>query len=135
MLTRISFLAPQPLERRPVTVPGLGSCFVRAMSAGERDEFEVAHSKSRNKDFRARLVACTVCDEDGELVFSPADIPALSALPAATLQLLVTMAVEVNRLSEADVKDLEEASGNSPGDRNGNSSSGSRLHLAERSPI
>jgi hypothetical protein len=134
MLTRISFLAPQPLERRPVTVPGLGSCFVRAMSAGERDEFEVAHSKSKNRDFRARLVACTVCDDEGDLVFSAADIPALSALPAATLQPLVAMAVEVNRLSEADVKDLEEASGNLPGDRNGNSSSGSRLHLAERSP-
>ena len=134
MLTRISFLAPQTLERRPVTVPGLGSCFVRAMSAGERDEFEVAHTKGKSRDFRARLVACTVCDEAGELVFSPADIPALSALPAATLQPIVTAAVEVNRLSEADVKDLEEAAGNSPGDRNGNSSSGSRLHLAERSP-
>ena len=134
MLTRISFLAPQPLERRPVTVPGLGSCFVRAMSAGERDEFEVAHSKSRNKDFRARLVASTVCDEDGELVFSVADIPALSALPAATLQPLVAMAVEVNRLSESDVADLEAAGKNSESDRNGNSSSGSPLHLAERSP-
>jgi len=99
MLTRISFLAPQPLEKRPVTVPGLGSCYVRAMSAGERDEFEVAHTKSRNRDFRARLVACTVCDENGDLVFQPADIPALSALPAATLQPLVVAATEVNKLA------------------------------------
>jgi cytochrome c553 len=134
MLTRISFLAPQPLEKRAVVVPGLGSCYVRAMSAGERDEFEVAHSKSRSKDFRARLVACTLCDEDGELVFSAADIPALSALPAATLQPIVAMAVEVNRLSEADVKDLEDAAKNSSSDRNGNSSSASRSHLVEPSP-
>jgi hypothetical protein len=133
MLTRVSFLAPQPLERRPVVVPGLGRCFVRAMSAGERDDFEVAHSKSKNRDFRARLVACTVCDEEGELVFSAADIPALSALPASTLQPLVIAATEVNRLTESDVADLEEASKNSSPDRNGNSSSGSRLHLAERS--
>jgi hypothetical protein len=134
MLTRISFLAPQPLEKRAVVVPGLGSCYVRAMSAGERDEFEVAHSKSRSKDFRARLVACTVCDESGDLVFQPADIPALSALSAATLQPLVTAAVEVNRLSEADVKDLEDAAKNSSSDRNGNSSSASRSHLVELSP-
>jgi len=134
VLTRISFLAPQPLERRPVTVPGLGSCFVRAMSAGERDEFEVAHAKGKSRDFRARLVACTVCDEDGELVFQPADIPALSALPAATLQQLVVAATEVNRLTEGDVKDLEDAAKNSPCDRNGNSSSASPLPLAARSP-
>jgi len=133
MLTRISFLAPQPLERRPVTVPGLGSCFVRAMSAGERDEFEVAHSKGKHRDFRARLVAMTVCDEDGNLAFSPADIPALSALPAATLQPLVVAAVEVNRLTEEDVADLEAAGKNSSSDRNGNSSSGSPSHLAGRS--
>jgi hypothetical protein len=133
MLSRISFLAPQPLERRPVTVPGLGSCFVRAMSAGERDEFEVAHARGKNRDFRARLVACSVCDEGGDLVFEPADIPALSALPAATLQPLVTAAVEINRLTEADVQDLEEASKNSSSDRNGNSSSASRSHLAEPS--
>lgn len=125
MLNRISFLAPQPLERRSVVVPGLGACFVRAMSAGERDEFEVAHSKSRNRDFRARLVASTVCDESGDLVFSAADIPALSALPAATLQPLIAVAVEVNRLTDDDVKDLEEAAGNLSSGRNGNSSSAS----------
>lgn len=130
MINRISFLAPQPLERRPVVVPGLGECFVRAMSAGERDEFEIAHSRSRNKDFRARLVACTVCDEDGVLVFSAADIPALSALPAAVLQPLVAIAVEVNRLSEADISDLEEAAKNSSTSPNGSSCSASRSHLA-----
>jgi hypothetical protein len=134
MLTRISFLAPQPPERRPITVPGLGSCFVRAMSAGERDEFEVAHSKGKSRDFRARLVACTVCDENGDLVFQPADIPALSALPASTLQPLVAMAVEVNRLSEADVADLEAAGKNSSSDRNGNSSSDSPSPSVARSP-
>jgi len=123
MLTRISFLAPQPLEKRPVTVPGLGSCYVRAMSAGERDEFEVAHTKSRNRDFRARLVACTVCDENGDLVFQPADIPALSALPAATLQPLVVAATEVNKLAESDIADLEAAGKNSPSGHNGSSSS------------
>jgi hypothetical protein len=133
MLTRVSFLAPQPLERRPVVVPGLGCCFVRAMSAGERDEFEVAHSKSKNRDFRARLVACTVCDEEGDLVFSAADIPALSALPASTLQPLVLAATEVNRLTEGDVADLEAAGKNSSSDRNGSSSSGSPLPSVGRS--
>jgi len=64
----------------------------------------------------------------------PADIPALSALPAATLQQLVVAATEVNRLTEGDVKDLEDAAKNSPCDRNGNSSSASPLPLAARSP-
>ena len=130
MLTRISFLAPQPLEKRPVFVPGLGACFVRAMSAGERDEFEVAHTKGKNKDFRARLVAATVCDEDGQLVFEPGDIPALSALPAAALQALVVAASEVNKLTDDDVKDLEEAGKNSLSGHNGSSSSDSPLPSA-----
>jgi hypothetical protein len=94
------------------------------MSAGERDEFEVAHSKGKSRDFRARLVACTVCDESGDLIFQLADLPALSALPAATLQPLVIAAYEINRLTEGDVADLEAAGKNSSSDRNGNSSSG-----------
>jgi len=134
MLSRISFLAPQPLEKRPVTVPGLGSCYVRAMSAGERDEFEIAHTKGKSRDLWARLVACTVCDEEGDLVFSPADIPALSALPAASLQALVVAATEVNRLTEGDVADLEAAGKNSSSDRNGNSSSDSPLPSVAPSP-
>ena len=124
MLTRISFLAPQQLERRSIRVPGLGSCFVRAMSAGERDEFEVANTRSKNRDFRARLVTCTVCDENGDLVFTTADIPALSALPATMLQPMIVTATEINRLTESDVADLEAAAKNSSSDRNDNSSSG-----------
>lgn len=124
MLTRISFLAPQPLEKRPVTIPGLGPCYVRAMSAGERDEFEVALNKGKSRDFRARLVAATVCDEEGDLVFSPEDIPALSALPAATLQPLVVAITALNKLGESDIADMEAAGKNSPSGHNGNSSSG-----------
>ena len=64
MITRIAFLSPQPLVRRVVDVPGLGRVFVRAMTAGERDEFEVSHARAK-QDFRARLIAFTACDQEG----------------------------------------------------------------------
>lgn len=106
-LTREAFFAARPPKVLPVDVPELGgAAFVRGMTAGERDQFEAGHLKSKERDFRARLAAATVCDKDGNLLFTPADIPQLSALPAAVLEPLVQSAAVVSKLTPSDIEDL-----------------------------
>jgi hypothetical protein len=107
MLSRDSFLNCAPPKVLAVEVPELtGTAYVRALTAGERDRFEVEHTKSADKDFRARLAAATLCDQEGGLLFAPSDIPRLSALPASVLEPIVQAAVKVNRLGAADIEDL-----------------------------
>jgi hypothetical protein len=79
MTTRESFLQAYAI---PPQVEPVGDAFVRAMTAGEKDRFDLAHTKAEGRDFRARLLAASVCDESGSLLFTEKDIPALSGLPA-----------------------------------------------------
>jgi len=106
MLTRESFFALKP-EVREVKVPALGdSVFVKQMTAGERDRFEAEHVRSGEKDFRARIAAATACDSGGVLIFGPADVAALTDLPAFVLDDVAKAAIDLNRISEADVDEL-----------------------------
>ena len=108
MLSKAEILAARAPQVRVVNVAELGGeVGIKAMTAGERDAFEVAHTKSKDKDFRARLAAATVCDAVGQLLFGPGDIPALSALPASVLEPIVQAAVEVNQLSSQAIEDLK----------------------------
>jgi hypothetical protein len=59
---------------------------------------------------RAKLVARTVVDADGEPVFSQQDVAALGELSAAALDRVFEVA---SRLSGLNEKDLEEMAGNS----------------------
>lgn len=110
-LTREQFLAPAAPRLDSVDVPELGGVVhLRALTAGERDAFEAEHVRRKERDFRARLVAATACDADGVRLFTPADVPALSDLPATTLDPIVKAAVKLNGLSDEDVKELEKNS-------------------------
>ncbi len=115
MLTREQFLAPIDLERVEVPVPELGdSVFVRAMTAGERDRFESEQLQTEGRDFRARLATYTVCDAAGVLLFTPADVPALSGLPASTLSRVADAALKLNSLSAEAVDAAEKNSVTGP---------------------
>lgn len=117
MLTREHFLhfnAALPTEK--VDVPELGGhVYIRTMTAGDRDRFEVQISQTRD-NFRARLVAFTACDEKGARVFDEGDIAMLSKLPANVVQPIAEAALRLNRLTAEAVEDLGKGSDASPSD-------------------
>lgn len=90
--------------KESIEVPGVGTVFVRVMCSGDRDHYEAMFAKSDLKDFRARLIQATACDESGALLFGPKDIPRLSALPFTILQPLATAAIRINKLTEDAVE-------------------------------
>jgi len=119
-LDRKALLEKEKVQIREVDL-GNGNCvYVRQMSGRERDHFEQSLIKQvkNNKgqvesyeqnleDFRAKLVAATVCTAEGDILLQPSDIPTLSKnMSAVTLDKIVKEAQDINKISEADKEEL-----------------------------
>ena len=113
MLTRESFLAGAKAGflEEIVDLPGLGKILVRTMTAELKDHFDLGHAKAGGKHFRSRLMVYSCrCPESGQLLFSEADIPELTSLPAHVIEPLAMPMIRVNKLSDQEREDLEKKS-------------------------
>jgi hypothetical protein len=83
----------------------VGAYFVRELSADLRDVFESYLAKNKDGSpegyagFRARLVAQSLCDAEGKLVFTDADVKQLGDCPADELDPYVEAAIKLNGLN------------------------------------
>lgn len=113
-LNREAILAAEDLPRELVEVPEWGGAvYVRALTGAERDQFEASIVEQRGRDMRmnmrnirAKLVALTVVDEDGQRIFTDDDVAALGGKSAAALDRLFAVAQRLSGLSKEDVEEL-----------------------------
>lgn len=110
LLSRDAILAMKGGRYEDVPAFG-GTVRVAAVSAGARDAFELALQDmpegERRKDFRARLLVMSCIDDDGKPLFTPDDIPVISALEAAAVDPVIEVAMRLNGLSQQDRDTLE----------------------------
>ena len=115
VLTREEILSFNDLSMEIVNVPEWGGDVkVRCLTGGERDELEslVVREKGdgdKNIDlsnFRARLVALSAIDENGNRLFTLDDVKELAKKSAKALDRVFNVA---ERLSALRVKDEEKA--------------------------
>jgi hypothetical protein len=124
ILTRDEILSADDIKRELVAVPEWGGdVYVKAMSGTERDLFESSIVELRGKkqqvnmkDVRAKLAACSICDEKGKRVFTDADVNALAKKSAAALQRVFTVAQRLSGIGDDDVKELAEGLQEAPFD-------------------
>lgn len=117
LLTRDQILQAQDLPFEDVEVPEWGGTVrVRALTGAERDAFEasIVERKGSRTEFnpvnmRAKLVAMTVVDENGNRIFSNSDVEVLGKKSAAALDKVFQVA---QRLSGLRPEDLEEMTKN-----------------------
>ena len=88
---------------------------IRAMTGAERDAWEqsvqqAARNGKQIANFRAKLAALVVCDEQGNRVFSDADAEALGKKNGAALDRIFNAWLEQNALSKKEVEELEKNS-------------------------
>ena len=95
-----------------------GKVRVATITAEKRDKFESSMFKIRNfgtknqkaeysqENLRARLVAYTVVDEDGNRIFSENDIKKLGEKSAKALDRVFEVAQELNGISDEDVEEM-----------------------------
>lgn len=84
---------------------------VRVLSVGERDAWEAACLKMREKgdasNFRTRYLAMVLCDPDtGLRLFRDDELEAVANLDGAVAGPLVDKAMEFNKITEADCIEL-----------------------------
>lgn len=98
------------IRRVPVPEWG-GAVYVRSMSSGEKEKYISSVrrrvGKGRNvseeivlEESSAKLAQQTLCDKNGTLLFSAAQVKLLSARSAKAMQRVVDAAAELNGLDE-----------------------------------
>lgn len=103
--------AAAPRKPLKVAVSGIDmTLYVRVMTVGERDAWELAGLNSSNgklcADFRSRYLASTLCDEHGKRLFADDQWQEIAALDSGIVCALFDKAASHNRLSEADITEL-----------------------------
>jgi len=114
ILGREDILNANDIETREVYIPEWkGSVIVKALTGAERDAFEesLLVGKGPNKEFnlnnvRAKLVALSVVDEEGNRIFKESDVEKLSKKSATALQKIFAVAQKLSGLTEADIEEL-----------------------------
>lgn len=110
LLTKEAILNADDLKKEVVSVPEWGGeIVIGAMTGAARDEWEQAlvDTKGANlNNLRARLVAATALDENGNRIFSSADVEALGKKSGAALERCVRVAQRLNRLTQNDLDEL-----------------------------
>ena len=77
ILSKDAILAADDLPRETVIIPEWGGeVLVRTMSGTDRDAFEASllEKDGRMENVRARLVALTLCDPQGDRLFDDSEI-------------------------------------------------------------
>lgn len=136
ILSKEAILSADDLEKELVEVPQWGgTVYVRALTGAERDAFEQSMVEMRTvrqgrkqetvremrlQNIRARLCALTICDEEGNRLFTDADVQALGRKSASALNRVFQVAQRLSGLTDEDV---EELAGNSDEIRSDDSSS------------
>ena len=103
-LTKQDILGADDRKSETVDVPEWGGTVtVRVMSGSERDRYEVAmvnraegKAEANLTDMRARLVAMTIVDESGALMFGENEVQALGAKSALALDRVFAVAQRLN---------------------------------------
>ena len=111
LLNREQILEARETLTEIVTVEGWGGdVIVSTMSGFARDKFEatiVGKSGGVNTtNMRAKVVAASVVDESGKLLFSEKDIVKLGKKSAKDLDKVYAVATRLSGISDSDVEDL-----------------------------
>jgi len=75
ILSKGSILAADDIKIKFVDVPEWGGKVgLRVISGTARDKFEACYTEKNMVNFRVKFLAASLCGEDGELLFTDADV-------------------------------------------------------------
>lgn len=100
-----------------------GAVRVKGLTGAERNDFEASmvQGKGKNasvniKNATAKLVALTIIDEEGNLIFKPADVEALGKKSGKALSRVYEVSARLSGITEEDMEELTKNSESSPND-------------------
>ena len=116
LLDREAILKANDIEKREVYIPEWGgSVYVRGMTGRERDQFEASIIRQRGRDTeinmknaRAKLVVMCTVDQEGNRLFTDADVAPLADKSAKALDRIFAVAQELSGITREDMEELTE---------------------------
>lgn len=106
-LSKSKILAANDTKLDKVNVPEWGDdVYIKTLSGTDRDLFEDAYSRDKMKNFRARFLVLTLCDDKGDRLFSDEDVDSLGKKSAVVLNRLFEKAWSLNAFRGEDVEAL-----------------------------
>lgn len=86
-----------------------GKVFVGCITSEEADKLESDIERAKNNgtmpNVRARMASMTLCDANGERMFTPGDIDALGRKSSKAIGRIFEKALELNRMSEDSIEE------------------------------
>lgn len=120
-LSKAKILSAKDVRLAKVNVPEWGGdVFVKTLSGTERDAFEDAYSDQKMKQFRVRFLVLTLCNDDGERLFTDAERDELGKKSSIVINRLFEKAWEHNAFTTEAVESLGK---DSPSDQSEGSTS------------
>jgi len=83
-----------------------GSVCIKTLSGTERDAFEEGYAEQKMRNFRARFLVLTLCDEAGERLYADNEADELGSKSAVVLNRLFDSAWSLNAFRNEDVDAL-----------------------------
>jgi hypothetical protein len=117
-LTKEQILTAKDIETKKLHVPAWGGdIYIKGMTGTERDKYESTVMQANGKDIsvnminaRARMAAYTICDENGNNIFTEADIKELTKKSAKVLDKVFEIAMKLSGIGENDLSELSKNS-------------------------
>lgn len=85
--------------------------YMKVLTGTERDTFEAGYTDQRMQNFRVRFLVLTLCDQNGERLFSDDQINLLGKRSAVVIGRLFEQAWKLNMLSQEALDEAGESSG------------------------
>jgi len=124
-MTKAGIIEASDHKTKKIRIPEWNDhVFIRTLTGAEHDAFEEMITGPQQKmlrlNFRGRFAALVLCDENGDQLFTTdADIQALGQKSTRALDRIITAGRRLNRLTAADIKELEGNSEGGPSDASG----------------
>lgn len=111
MLTKDQILNADDIQTKVIDVPEWGGeVTIKSMSGFYRDRFEnslVGKNGGANmQNVRAKLVAASIVDDKGDVMFSEKDITKLGSKSGDALDRVFAVAKSINKITDDEVKEL-----------------------------
>lgn len=121
VLDKAAIMAASDVKLEKVNVPEWnGDVYLKTLSGTERDAFEDAYSTDRMKNFRPRFLVLTLCDKDGNRLFTDEEVATLGKKSSAVIAKLFDKAWALNAFRNEDVEAMGK---DSPSDQSESSTS------------
>ena len=114
MLTKDQILSANDRNIQEIEVPEWGgTVYIRNMTGGERDAYEMSLIKMQGRNMqadlanaRAKLCAICICDQDGNRLFTDDEVQELSKKSASALDRVYEQAEKLNGLKSDEIEGL-----------------------------